>query len=232
MTPDVMPEAALYRLLAWTSPGYPTGAFSYSHGLEWAVEAGSVRDLSGLVEYVDAVLSRGGGWVDAVLFAHTWRAAANAQPEVLDEVSELAAAFRGSAETALESHQQGVAFLDVTRKAWPHPTLDRFAERHAGSTIAHSVVVALACAAHGISLEPSLHAYLHAFAANLVSAGARLIPLGQTHAQIAIARLSPIITRVVERALNTALDDLGTAAPAIELYSLLHETQYTRLFRS
>ena len=245
---------ALYRLLAWCSPGYPTGAFSYSHGLEWAVEAGSVTDLQGLLDYVITVLSRGGGWVDAVLFAHAWRAtcgkadplaalgdpAASDNPATpehltsLDDLSSLAAAFRGSSETALESRQQGAAFLDVTRKAWPHPTLEALALRSATNNIpvAHCIAVAVACAAQDIALEPALHAYLHAVAANLVSAGARLIPLGQTQAQIAIARLSPTISDIIERALSTALDDLGTAAPAVELCSLRHETQYTRLFRS
>src|SRR5438309_6135302 len=87
-------SAALYRLLAWSSPGYPTGAFSYSHGLEWAVEAGSVRNLQQLLDYVTAVLARGGGWIDAVLFAHGWRSASN--PTELDTVAQLAAAFRGS----------------------------------------------------------------------------------------------------------------------------------------
>jgi urease accessory protein len=256
-------ESSLYRLLTWSSPGYPTGAFSYSHGLEWAVESGAVGDLQGLLDYVTAVLSRGGGWVDAVLFAHAWRAASNtavidarasldprgtsldprsssvplASPDALaqlDTLTELAAAFRGSAETALESRQQGAAFLDVTRKAWPHPTLDAFAQRTAsnGTPVSHCVAVAVACAAHGIALTPALHSYMHAVAANLVSAGARLIPLGQTQAQIAIARLSLPVTAIIERALATSLDDLGTAAPAVELCSLRHETQYTRLFRS
>jgi urease accessory protein len=260
-------ESSLYRLLTWSSPGYPTGAYSYSHGLEWAVESGAVGDLQGLLDYVTAVLSRGGGWVDAVLFAHAWRAASNTaafdaraslgprgtsdatsldppsssvplvSPDALaqlDTLTELAAAFRGSAETALESRQQGAAFLDVTRKAWPHPTLDAFAQRTAsdGTPVSHCVAVAVACAAHGTALTPALHSYMHAVAANLVSAGARLIPLGQTQAQIAIARLSPSITAIIERALATSLDDLGTAAPAVELCSLRHETQYTRLFRS
>jgi urease accessory protein len=248
----MMAEPALYRLLTWSSPGYPTGAFSYSHGLEWAVETGDVTHLQGLLDYVTGVLERGGGWVDAVLFVHAWRAAekagetaartepgslALATPAAtaeLDAVAQLAAAFRSSSETALESRQQGSAFLDVTRKAWPHPTLDAFAIRQttAGIPVAHCIAVAIACAAHEIALSPALHAYLHAVAANLVSAGARLIPLGQTQAQIAIARLSPVITGVAERALATSLDDLGTAAPAIELCSLRHETQYTRLFRS
>ena len=254
-------DSALYRLLAWSSPGYPTGAFSYSHGLEWAVESGAIGDLQGLIDYVTAVLSRGGGWVDAVLFAHAWRAASDTvafdarvpldrgppHPPVasaplapsdtlaqLDTVTQLAAAFRGSAETALESRQQGAAFLDVTRRAWPHPILEAFAQRtaSAGTPVAHCIAVAVACAAHGIALTPALHSYMHAMGANLVSAGARLIPLGQTQAQVAIARLSPTITTIIERALATSFDDLGTAAPAVELCSLRHETQYTRLFRS
>lgn len=223
-------QPALFQLLAWSSPAYPIGAFSYSHGLEWAVETSAVTNLRTLLDYVNAVLSRGGAWIDAVLFAHTWRAAPN--ETALDGVSELAAAFRGSAETALESRQQGAAFLDVTRKAWPHPTLEAFAQRNAGRPLAHCVAVALTCAAHNIPLTPALHAYLHAVAANLVSAGARLIPLGQTQAQIAIAQLSPVLTEVIDRALTTGLDDLGTSAPAVELCSLRHETQYTRLFRS
>jgi urease accessory protein len=228
----MMAEPALYRLLTWSSPGYPTGAFSYSHGLEWAVETGEVANLQGLLDYLTGVLERGGSWVDAVLFVHAWRA--TPRPLELDAIAQLAAAFRGSSETALESRQQGAAFLDVTRKAWPHPTLDAFATRQteAGTPVAHSVAVAVACAAHEIPLSPALHSYIHAVAANLVSAGARLIPLGQTQAQIAIARLSPLITNIVQRALATSLDDLGTAAPAIELCSLRHETQYTRLFRS
>lgn len=247
-------EATLYRLLAWSSPGYPTGAFSYSHGLEWAVESGSVTDLQGLLNYITAVLARGGVWVDAVLFAHAWRivcVAAEATAECtlgepmsmqmgaavtaeLSAVTELAAAFRGSAETALESQQQGCAFLAVTRKAWPHPTLETFANLaiRSNSHISHCIAVAVACAAHGIALMPALHAYLHAVAANLVSAGARLIPLGQTQAQIAIAQLATTIGAIAERAMTTGLDDLGTAAPAVELCSVRHESQYTRLFRS
>lgn len=225
-----MPEAQLHRLLAWTSPSYPTGAFSYSHGLEWAVESGAVRDAAGLTAYVDAVMRRGGGWVDAVLFARAWEAAGD--PARLDPIAELGAAFRGSAETALESHQQGRAFLQITRSAWPHPWLDAFAERQGTHPIAHAVVMALACAAHGVALVAALNAYLHALAANLVSAGVRLVPLGQTDGQIATATLAAGIGAIAESALATDLDNLGTAAPGLELCAMHHETQHTRLFRS
>jgi urease accessory protein len=228
-----------FKLMAWCSPAYPTGAFSYSHGMEWAVERGSVATLAGLLEFVSAVLERGGGRVDAVLFAHAWRAAS--QPPAiwrrsaraqLREVAELAGAFRGTAETALESRQQGAAFLDVTLKAWPHPRLSEFASDLRGQPTAHCVAVAAACAIHGIELPVAIHAYVQAIAANLVSAGARLIPLGQTDAQIAMARLAPVVAANAVRALSVELDDLGTCAPALELCSMHHETQYTRLFRS
>jgi urease accessory protein len=228
----MLSDRALYQLLAWNSPSYPTGAFSYSHGLEWAVEEGTVKNVGQLVEFVEAVLARGGGWIDAVLFVHTWRAARVDDPSLLDEISELAAAFRGTAETALESHQQGAAFLQITRQAWPHPAIEAFAARHAGCVVAHAVVVGLTCAVHDIALRPALSAYLHAVAANLISAGVRLIPLGQTHGQLAVARVLPLIESISERALNTGLQDLGTAAPGLERCSALHETQYTRLFRS
>ncbi len=223
-------DRALSMLLSWTSPSYPVGAFSYSHGLETAVDDGSVSDVAGLVDYVSAVIAHGGGWVDAVLFARGWRAASD--PAAFDEIAETALAFRGSAETALESRQMGRSFLSVTRAAWPHPALDAFAARHANRPVAHAIAGALACAAHAIPLRAALTAWLHGTAANLVSAGVRLVPLGQTDGQIATARLMPIVEDCVTRALITDLDDLGTAAPLIELASLAHETLYTRLFRS
>ena len=223
-------DTVLSRLLAWTSPSYPTGAFSYSHGLEWAVEVGDVQNVATLIDYVDAVLARGGGWVDAVLFARAYERAHDAG--AIDAIVELAAAFRSSSETALESLQQGTAFLAVTRRAWPHARLDAFAARHGEAPIAHCVAMALACAAHEVPCEPALAAWLHATAANLVSAGVRLIPLGQTDGQIAIARLAPVLAQVASDALTTSLDELGTAAPLLEFCSMRHETQYTRLFRS
>mgnify|MGYP001610784466 CR=1 FL=1 len=227
---NAAPPDPLYALLAWTSPGYPVGAFSYSHGLEWAVETGMVKNVVQLIDYIDASLSRGGGWIDAVLFAQAWRVADD--DAAFDAIAELAVAMRGSSETALESRQQGAAFLQVTRRAWPHPWLDAFAMRTPRNAIAHTAAMALACRAHGIALAPALLAWLHGFAANLVSAGVRLVPLGQTDGQIATARLAPLIAAICERAQRCELDELGSSAPRLEICSMHHETQYTRLFRS
>ncbi|WP_437681961.1 urease accessory protein UreF [Sorangium sp. So ce131] len=221
-------EGALYRLLSWMSPAYPVGGFSYSHGLEWAVEAGLVTTAEQLRAWVATILGEGSGRVDAALLAAAYRAK---QDQELDEVAELAAALRGTRELALESAQQGAAFLTITRAAWPHPRLDAFAERHAGEA-ALPVAVGLAAAAHGVPLEPALAAYLHAFGSGLVSAGIRLIPLGQTDGQRVVAALEPVIAAAARRARETPLDHIGAATPMVDLSSMQHETQHTRLFRS
>lgn len=221
---------ALQKLLAWTSPAYPIGAFTYSHGLEAAVEDGRVRTAQQLYDYVHAALSGGGIWVDAVLFAHTY--ARWEDEAALADIASLAAAFRASSETALESHQQGKSFLSITRKAWPHPALDAFSANHGSKPIAHCTVLALASACHGISLDMALEAYLHGSAANLVSAGVRVVPLGQSDGQITTARLSADCAKTATLAQQTPLEDLGTSAIQVDLACLAHETQYTRLFRS
>jgi urease accessory protein len=224
-------EAALYRLMTWLSPSYPLGAFSYSHGLEYAIEAGLVRDGDGLAAWVATVLEAGAGLSDGALLAAAWSAATARDDEALDAVAALATAWRGTAETALESAAQGAAFLATSRAAWPHPLLDALALRHRG-TLALAVAVGAAGAVHQVPLPALLTAYLHAFAANLVSAGVRLIPLGQSDGQRVIAQLEPVVAGLALRIGATPIDEIGTAAPLVDWCSMQHETQYTRLFRS
>ena len=218
-------DAALYRLLTWLSPTYPVGGYSYSHGIEYAVEAGLVRDRATLVDWIAQAVRHGAGLADAALLAAAWRG------EGLDTICALAEAWRGSAEMALESRAQGAAFLSATRAAWKHPALDELALARRGE-IAFPVVVGVAAASHGVALAPTLTAYLHAFAANLVSAGVRLIPLGQTEGQRAIAALEPVVAETASHAMATPLEEIGTASAMIDWCSMRHETQYTRLFRT
>jgi urease accessory protein len=179
---------------------------------------------------VATILEAGAGWSDAALFAAAWHAVAAEDTALLDETVELAAAWRGTAETALESEAQGAAFLTITRSAWPHAQLDALARRQ--RIIVLPVAVAAAAAAHGIELATALLAYLHAFAANLVSAGVRLIPLGQSDGQRVIAALEDCVAARCRAACATPLDAVGTAAPRVDWCSMRHESQYTRLFRS
>lgn len=217
----------LYRLLSWLSPSYPVGAFSYSHGLEHAVETGRVATAEDVSAWVSTVLLQGTGRVDGVLFREAYSAVAGANWDHLDHVIDLGNAFQATSEFALETRAQGNAFIKATFAAWPADALARIED---GAV--YPVAVAVACAAHGIDLKTALHGYFHAFSANLVSAAVRLVPLGQTDGQRAIATLSDAVTGAQDQALTIRLDDIGSAAPLIDLASMHHETQYTRLFRS
>lgn len=228
---EALTPAALYRLLTWLSPAYPIGAFSYSSGIEWSVEAGDVSDAATLRSWLTVMLAEGGGYCDAVLFAHAHRAAADMDESALLSASELALALAPSKERHLETTAQGRAFLDTTRAAWPCMALDRL-NSVAHGFVALPVAVATACAGHAIALAPAVQCYLHALAANLVSAGVRLIPLGQSDGQRVLAALEPVVMATAARALTTPLDEVASTAIRADLASMHHETQYTRLFRS
>jgi urease accessory protein len=117
----------LYKLMAWFSPSYPIGAFSYSSGLEWAVEARDISDADTLLDWLKVMMSDGAGFCDGVFFAHAWRACNTPDEDALRMVIELAAALTPSRERFLETTAQGRAFLDATRAAWPCAALDRLA---------------------------------------------------------------------------------------------------------
>ncbi len=230
MTNDLQP-AALYRLMAWLSPAFPVGAFSYSSGIEWAVEANDIKDAETLKSWLGVMLTEGGGYCDAIFFVYAHRAVADDDDKALREVAELAAAFAPSKERHLETTAQGNAFVEATRAAWACAAIDKLKTLWDGP-VAYPVAVAVASAGHNIALEPALAAYLQAVAANWVSAGVRLIPLGQSDGQRVLAALEPAVTATVQRALTAKLDDIGSSAFRADLASARHETQYTRLFRS
>jgi urease accessory protein len=231
MADETESPAALYRLMAWLSPSYPVGAFSYSSGIEWAAEAGDIKDAESLRRWLTIVIGEGGAFCDAVFFVHAYRSLAHTPNDALRAVAELSAAFAPSKERHLETTAQGAAFVTATKAAWPCEALDRLAAAWDGP-VAYPVAVAVVAAGHGIALEPALHAYLHAVTANLISAGVRLIPLGQSDGQRVLAALELTVEATARRALATPLDQVGGAAFRADLASLLHETQYTRLFRS
>ncbi|MCP1736814.1 urease accessory protein [Bradyrhizobium elkanii] len=223
--------AALYRLMTWLSPSFPVGAFAYSSGIEWAVEAGDITDAASLRDWLAAMLSDGSGFCDAVFLAQSFRAALQPNHAGLKEIAELAAAFVPSRERRLETTTQGRAFIEIAGAAWNSPGLDAMIAACDGP-IVYPVAVGLVSAAHGIRLAPALHAFLHAVLSNWISAGSRLIPLGQTDSQRVLADLEPVVAATAARAGAASLDDLGSATFRADLASLRHETQYTRLFRS
>jgi len=223
--------AALYRLMTWLSPSFPVGAFSYSSGIEWAVEAGDITDATSLRQWLTSMLVDGAGICDSIFLAHTHRAAAASDDALLAEATELASAFVTSRERHLETTAQGRAFIEIARTAWNSGPLDRLIAS-CEAAIVYPVAVGLVSTAHDIPLAPTVHAFLHAVTSNWISAGARLVPLGQTDSQRLLAQLEPVVSATAKRALAASLDDLGSATFRADLASMRHETQYTRLFRS
>jgi urease accessory protein len=216
--------------MTWLSPAYPVGGYSYSHGLEWAVETGQVKDATSLAGWIEDLMVHGAGRSDVILLAAAWRALAAGDGAALTEAAELAAAFVPSAERRLETLAQGAAFLAATLAAWPKPEIEALAAD--GREVAYPIAVGVCAAAHALPLAETAQAFAQAFAANVVSAGVRLIPLGQSDGLRVLAGLEPLIRRVVAAALAASLDDIGGAAVAADIASMRHETQYTRLFRS
>jgi urease accessory protein len=228
------PRQALLRLQSWLSPVFPTGSYSYSHGLEWAVEAGHVHDRETLVDWLEADLCYGSGRNEAIFFNEAWRCTLNNDRARLFEIAELAAALRGTAELALESSRQASACLATLRQVWPDRVLHWLSEtlRRRGIQPALAVVLGVRAARQGLPANLALPAFLQASIANLVTAGVRMIPLGQTDGQLAIAALEEAVLHVSAQAQEATVEDLGSAAFMVDFASVAHETQYTRLFRS
>lgn len=218
-------------LLAWFSPAFPIGGFAFSHGLEWAQEAGAVEGRAALEGWIGDLLAHGSGRADGLLLAAAHRAATAGEPAALDDLIALGAALQPSAERYLEATVQGAAFLTMIRAAYPHPGLDSLLPPDAGG-LTLPVAAGLAGAVHGLAADDLLAAYLSGFAAALVSAAVRLGIVGQTDGQRVTAALQPVIAALVPGLLALGLEDLGTGTLRSDLFSLQHETQYSRLFRS
>ena len=220
-------DRRIVRLMTWLGPSFPVGAYAYSHGIEYAVEAGLVGDRDTLATWVRGILGFGSARIDADLYREAWQAAHAGDADRLAAIADLGRALRGTCELAAESTAQGAAFRDTVVAAW-----DGVSRADGRPAPVYPVSVAAAVAREGIPLRAGLAAYLHALAANLVSAGIRLVPLGQVAGQRVLAGLEDDVLAATGTALARSLDDIGSAALVVDWTSMQHETQYTRLFRS
>jgi urease accessory protein len=218
-------------LLLWFSPAFPVGGFAFSHGLEWAVEQGWIKDRETLTAWLQDLIAHGALGNDQILLNAAWRATMQRDVVALREAIDLALALQPSAERHLEAVTQGGAFFAQIEAAWPCDAITWFHGQHEGE-VTYCTAVGVAAAGHGIPLDAVLMPYGLAVVGNLVSAAVRLGVVGQTDGQRILAALVADIERVSQRSLNASLNDLGGACWRSDLASLRHETQYTRLFRS
>jgi urease accessory protein len=225
-----MPQTGSARLFWWLSPAFPVGAYAYSHALEWAAEAGDVRDEATCLAWIRDILLDGAGRNDAILLAAAYGAASGRDLGGLAEIGDLALALAPSGELRLETAQQGRSFLDAVLGAWPDPLLENAASEF--DEIAYPVALGLAAAAHGVPTEATIQGFLAAFAQNLVSAAMRLAPIGQNAGLRILASLGPELSALAAEIPHLGLDDIASSTFRADLGSFRHETQYTRLFRS
>ena len=236
----------LLLLLNWMSPAFPTGAFAYSHGLEWAIYERSVNGADDVEIWIGDLITRGSGWNDAVLFARCYE-------DDIAELNELALALATSKERHLETTQLGRAFRIAAAIFLPSPLAGEggrrpdeglvpqvpspAALRHPlplgeREVIAYPVAVGMACAAMGIDKSHAVLAYLQGFCAALTSVAVRLVPIGQTAGLEVLRDLMPVIAATAERAATAGLDDLGAITISADIAAMKHETQFSRVFRT
>lgn len=211
------PGSGLLSLVQWLSPAFPTGAYAYSHGLEFEISTGRVTSAQDLAHWLEQILTFGAGWQDAILLAHALDAGAD-----LDALAGFARALAPSAERLQETMEQGTAFARVTAAI-------------TGQVLVEGplpVAVGQAAAGLGLPKGQVIGLYLHAFAANLVSVGVRFVPLGQTEGQRVLAGLHPLIERLGISAATAPLDDITTSTLRADLAAMGHETMSTRIFRT
>jgi urease accessory protein len=224
-------RGSLLPLFIWLSPAFPVGAFAYSHGLEWAVEAGDIVDARLLQAWLVDLLEFGAPRSDALLFSVAFRCSSAADWAALIDANRLAVALAASSERRLETTAQGGAFLAAARAAWDCEPLRRL-EQTVGEPVAYPIAVAAAASGHELPLDASLEAFVLSQIANLISAAVRLGSIGQTGGQRILASLLPNIQTVARQAIGATLDDLGGCAFRSDIAAMRHETQYSRLFRS
>jgi len=212
-------ENQILTLTQWLSPAYPVGSFAYSHGLEWVAQAGDMADAKHLEDWLTDVLRHGAGQSDALFLAAAFRASSDGE---LAKINATCRAFAPSKERLMETDLQGAAFCDVTASVW--------SQRIAGLT--YPVAVGRAASLADLPLPLTTHLYLQAFASNLVAAGMRLIPLGQTEGQRLIRTLTPLLSEIADTAVAGTLDDLSGTAFLTDIAAMKHETQYSRMFRT
>ena len=220
----------LARLLWLSSPALPIGAYAYSRGLEQAVARGMVSDEASLGRWIDGVLTHQVASLDAPVMLRVLRAATAGDGAGVAYWNEFLCANRESAEFALEDAQVGGSLLRLLRDQGVDAVrmLDPCAELRP----AHAAVFGVACAHFRVPPDHSILGYLLAFAENQVTAALKCLQLGQTAGQrvlnASMAKLDALVAAVLER----PDAELGAYAPGLALASALHETQYSRLFRS
>jgi urease accessory protein len=231
-SPPLAP-GALLRLLHLSSPSLPVGAYSYSQGLESAIDAGHVTNESSARHWVADTLAYSVARLEAPVFVRLHRAWAAMDRDALAGWNAYFLAARDSAEFRAETVQMGYSLAKLLSDLFPDdPRVAWLPSGLSAEPVAFPGAMACACVILDTPLEPSLHAFLFAWAENQVLGALKAVPLGQVAGQRMLFSLETPIIEAASHALGLADDDIGNWTPGLSLLSMRHETQYSRIFRS
>ncbi|HHJ13389.1 MAG TPA: urease accessory protein UreF [Gammaproteobacteria bacterium] len=229
-----MPDRALpgLRLLQLVSPSLPTGAFTYSQGLEWAVECGWVSDEQEARQWLQSVLYEGLQHLELPVLARLYRAACDHASASFRHWSHWLYACRETSELRDEETQRARALYTVLSHLPVSSDWHELETWREALLRSHLAGYALAACQWEIRLADLLRGFGWSWLENAVAAAIKLVPLGQTAGQGLLYELSPEIEAIVRHALTLEDHMIGASTPALAIASSLHETQYSRLFRS
>ena len=202
-------------LQSWFSPAFPVGAFSYSHGLETAIQDGLITDEVSLQSWISTLLLDGSGRNDGLFIKAAY--------EGEEGANTLCLSLCPSKERWQETVELGQAFGRVVNSSYQTDLPD---------LLAYPVAVGLAARTMELDLTLTLQSYLQAFAANLISVGVRAIPIGQQAGQHCLVRLYPVIEEVTSQVAEASLDQVGSAALLSDLMAIKHEHSIPRIYRT
>ncbi len=219
--------AALLSLLQLASPILPVGAYSYSEGLEQLTDTGQVCDEVSLQHWLVQELSHGAIRLEAAVMLRAYQAANQQDYQTLNHWNHWLSAAKETAELRQQSWQMGRSLIRLLQDLQP-----KSGACHCTTPCNFAIAYGLAAAHWQIPSKAATLGYLHSWATNLVNAGIKLIPLGQTAGQQILLDLHPLLSRATSEILALPDENLASCGWGLALASMAHETQYTRLFRS
>lgn len=221
-------DLALLRLLHLVSPSLPIGSFTYSQGIEWAVECGWIKTADELENWLENLLHSGMTYLDLPILQRLYAAVEQQDRDLLQYWIDYLNASRETGELLQEEKNRGRALTDLLialeipqAAAWK----PQLAQNQAAA-------FAFAAVHWRIPLQQAAYGYVWSWLENLVLAAVKIIPLGQTQGQKILHGMTPLLPAVVQAGLAVGDEDIGASSPALAIASSRHETQYTRLFRS
>ena len=214
----------ILKLLTWNNQSFPIGSYSFSSGLEFAVESKIIKNGKELQYWLNDLLKYGSLHSDALILLEAWKLANKKENKKINNLNIFSISLNQSYEKYIENYEQGKSFIKITEDAWGHSFINK--------KLVFPIAYAVAAVNESINIEDTLICYLHSSLSNLLAAGIKLIPLGQTEGQKIQIELNKYIEKEYKNMLKKDLNDIGNCGWVNDIVSMKHENQFTRLFRT